>query len=252
MVVKWHETTPAAKTAARMGMYRVSPTTFFDPRRPYCDSPVSVSMSQRAGATPGVYVERFAPCRKCEKCLLFRRLSWRDRMAAEISAVPRTWFVTLTFSPIHLAGIIAEALARREQDEEGRVEAAAYGHVQGYFKRLRKAGCRFRYAAIPEYGEEQGRLHYHVLIHETEPNSVTYRILDTKWRSFVQANLVRSPKGAASYAAKYLTKSLSRIRASERYGTNEPSPMRSNQEVLLVRLLKLQNKKSGLTYPPVK
>jgi len=223
-----------------------------------CDSkevPVPAHYSRRCSNPEAAVIKGVAyPCthrfsfKMCPDCLAENDIAARHCTECKIRLVDPNEKLT---EKAGVAGIMAEALARLEPTEEGRIEAAAYSHVQGYFKRLRKAGCRFRYAAIPEYGEENGRLHYHVLIHETEPQTCLYRILDTKWRSFVQANLVRSPKGAASYAAKYLTKSLSRIRASERYGTNEPSPMRSNQEELLMRLLRIQQKKSGLTYPPL-
>ena len=110
-------------------------------------------------------------------------------MAHECAVAPRSWFVTLTFDPIHLAGVVMESQSRKETDQTARIEAAAYSHCQGYFKRLRKAGGKSRYVAVPEYGEEKGRLHYHLLIHEIEQHSVTYRLLDRKWRSFINASL---------------------------------------------------------------
>lgn len=233
MTVKLYEPSPAAKAAVKMARHRVSWTQYISTEKPYCDDPQTVSMTQRPGAAPGVYVERLVPCRKCTKCMQFRRLRWRDRMRAEIVAAPRTWFVTLTFDEIHLAGVISESAARRESTEAQRVEAAAYKHVQGYFKRLRKHGASLRYAAIPEYGDEKGRLHYHLLLHEIEPHCLPYRLIDTKWRSFVDASLVRNPQGAASYVCKYLTKSLSRIRASSEYG-NPPLPQgRTIEETII-------------------
>lgn len=242
LTVKWYEPSPAAKSAVKMARWRATMTQYISMELPYCDAPVIVSQSQRPGAAPGVYVERRVPCRKCEKCLRFRRLKWRERMRAELIAAPRSWFVTLTFDEIHLAGVIMESHARKEWDEAARVEAAAYKHVQGYFKRLRKHGASFRYSAIPEYGDEKGRLHYHLLLHEIEPHSLPYRLIDTKWRSFVNASLVRNPQGAASYVCKYLTKSLSRIRASSGYG-HPPLPRGRTIEETIIGFWDQQAKK---------
>lgn len=213
----WHERSSATKAALKLLRYQVSPTTFHVPHKPYCDEPVPLTLSQRAGKTSGVYVEMFGPCRKCEKCLLFRRLKWRDRITVENRSAPRSWFVTLTFSPIHLAGIIAKAYTL-DLPIEAATERVAYTHVQGYLDRLRKSCGSFRYVAIPEYGEENGRLHYHLIIHEKVFGSVLHRQLNQKWRSHVSASLVKDARGSGTYLSKYLTKSFSRVRASAQYG----------------------------------
>lgn len=219
MALKWFEETPAAKAAKKLVRYQVSRTLVHDPRLPYCDAPVPLAMEQRASARlQSLRVEMFRPCRKCEKCLSYRRLKWRDRMIAENTAAYRSWFVTLTFSPTHLAGIHAEAHQLGDASATG-IEVAAYKHVQGYLKRLRKTGARFRYVAVPEYGEERGRLHYHLLVHETSFGSVTYRGLQSKWRSFISASLVKSARGSGAYVSKYLTKNSTIIRASLNYGS---------------------------------
>ena len=61
---------------------------------------------------------------------------------------------------------------------EAATERIAYTHVQGYLDRLRKSCGSFRYVAIPEYGEENGRLHYHLIIHEKVFGSVLHRQLN--------------------------------------------------------------------------
>jgi len=150
-------------------------------------------------------------------------MAWRERALVEMERAVRTWFVTLTFSPEHLAGILQEAaLLTRPESHDGRVETAAYRHVQRYFKRLRKDGCRFRYLAVYERGEETGRSHYHLFVHEVAP--ITKRHLERRWRSNVHARLVADDaSGKASYLTKYATKSLDvKPRASSRYGQSFP------------------------------
>lgn len=126
--------------------------------------------------------------------------------------------LTLTFSPIHLAGTLARAKSPDLKD----VERSAYGEVQKFLKRLRKAVPRskVRYLAIYERGEESGRSHYHLLLHEVGERPVTKAVLERQWPSHVHARLVDTSSGhAAGYVTKYLTKSIDiSPRASNGYG----------------------------------
>lgn len=218
-----HDVSPTHKMARKLQASRTGAITYEHHAKPYCDDPVPIRFYERGRSSdkPGAYVEMFGPCRKCEKCRLFKQLQWRDRMVAELKASPRSWLVTLTFSEVHLAGILAEAYKLKYASEQERVEHAAYAHVQRYLKRIRKKCGTFRYVAVPEYGTLKGRLHYHLLIHENPERvgRVTYRSLDTSWRSFVDASLVRSSAGGGSYLSKYLTKAIARPRASKSYGS---------------------------------
>ncbi len=223
---------------------------------PYCDSPVQlkrrvtsrmtsdgVNMGNLKISDPlqAMEVSALVPCRKCKKCLQWRQCQWRERAMQEIVLANRTWFVTLTFSATHLAGILMEAKSSSTRD----VESAAYAHVQRFFKRLRKGGFTakigdtvirsitapavFRYLAIYERGEENGRSHYHLLLHETGIKPITKLQIEAQWRSFVHARLVRGDEvgRSASYLTKYATKSFEiRPRASARYGKNLFSPVR--------------------------
>jgi len=178
----------------------------------------------------------WAPCRKCPKCLQFRQMKWRERIINEILLTHnrgrRSWFVTLTFSPVHLAGVLAEAtrLSGSSPRETRHVDKAAYRHVQGYLDRLRKASkSPFRYVAVFEQGEKTGRSHYHLVIHEGDKKPILKRTLDNLWHSHVHARLLtvdeeRSISQVASYVSTYATKTQGiRIRASVSYG----SPLRA-------------------------
>lgn len=156
------------------------------------------------------------PCRRCKPCLQFRQMKWRERAIHEIGVSNRTWAVTLTFSPVQLAGVLMSA----DGGQLVQVERRAYADVQRYMKRLRKSGAVFRYLAVYERGEASGRSHYHLLVHETGRYPIPKRVLEDTWPSHVHARLVnKETTGSASYVTKYLTKNLAvRPRASGRYG----------------------------------
>lgn len=165
------------------------------------------------------------PCRRCAKCLQYRQMKWRQRAMAELARAPRTWWITLTFSPTHLAGVLAAAASSDKDTLERRIDDAAYRHVQRYLKRLRRAYKRkLRYLAVFERGERTGRAHYHMLLHEVD-GPILKQWIETQWPSQVRARLVATGKfGVAGYVTKYATKGLAvRVRASARYGRLPPS-----------------------------
>ncbi len=222
----------AAKSIASGHAIPITAYAWQDLRKPFCDSPVPVAFSKKgkdAGAP--VEINMFGPCRKCARCLQFRQMKWRQRAITEIvrthNAGRRSWWITLTFSPQHLAGIIAEAkVASGGWADIADIDRAAYRHVQGYLDRLRKASkTAFRYLAVYERGEESGRSHYHLLLHEVGPRPVLKRTIEDRWRSHVHARLVHvtgRTSGLATYITKYATKTVEiRPRASLHYGRIE-------------------------------
>ena len=218
--------------------WATSPSTVHCNARPYCDAPVT--MGRRTHHTDDcrmIEVSMLVACRKCNKCLQFRRLQWRDRIEREYHRTPgRVWFVTLTIDPILLAGILAEAALRDSHVPwERRIDDSAYKHVQRYLKRVRKSGARFRYLFVFERGAETGRPHYHALVHEVGPQPVTYRQIVGAWPAHVHAKLITDTGANMTmrYISKYLGKSFNtRPRSSILYGTKKkttthiiPSPV---------------------------
>jgi hypothetical protein len=205
---------------ALKGGERLPGQTYIAKWNVYCDDPVRVAQGTDARKTKFSQAREYvidAPCRKCAKCLQFRQMRWRQRAMTEIAQAERTWFVTLTFSPVHLAGILAEAAVTERTEER-----CAYDHVQRYLKRLRKAGYPLRYLAVYERGEKNGRSHYHLLLHEAGRPPVPKAVLENQWRSIVHGRLVADDDGAAAYVTKYATKdSTVRLRASRSYGKDE-------------------------------
>lgn len=95
------------------------------------------------------------PCSKCVGCILERARQWAMRCMDEASLYRENCFVTLTYDEKHLP--LNRSLSKRE--------------LQLFLKRLRKFLGRdsvgaepLRYFACGEYGPENGRPHYHVLL----------------------------------------------------------------------------------------
>lgn len=128
-------------------------------------------------------------CRKCVACRRRRAMFWRGRAFTEYQNAPRSFFGTLTVSPIN--DVMIDALARIELAERGtdfdvltdaekfRVRCVVGGReVTKYLKRLREgeAGREkpdFRYLLVAEQHAsaksselKRGRPHWHVLFHE--------------------------------------------------------------------------------------
>ena len=178
-------------------------------------------------------IEFTARCRKCENCLKARAAHWRLKAYAELRAAPRTWFGTLTFAPdrVYRARCAAEVLAVKRghkweelsADAQFRYLADELGkECTNYWKRLRKAGCQFRYCLVAE-AHKSGVPHYHALVHEiSEESPVRHKMLAEKWGAgFCNWKLAEGPR-VANYVTKYLVKSMrARIRASIGYGEAE-------------------------------
>lgn len=157
------------------------------------------------------------PCRKCEKCLWVRATQWAARVKSEVELAPRSWFVTLTFSPEVYGSVYMGTSGKPAQ-----LDSRAYPYVQRFLKRLRRqTGRMLRYYAAFETGDENGRGHYHALLHEVN-GPITKRAIERAWGyGFVHARLLHTDSGtlaAARYVTSYLQKDGAPPRASFRYG----------------------------------
>lgn len=182
-------------------------------------------------AVPVRHVDIAVRCRKCTACRAARRRHWQLRAISEIRNCERTWFGTLTLAPEHQFRLVCLASSKllaggthydalTEDDQFKERCKPLVREIQLYFKRLRKAGCQFRYLVAIER-HKSGAPHVHLLVHETA-GPVRHRQLSSAWTlGFTKFNLV-SPDGetqAARYVSKYLTKALSRLMVSAAYGT---------------------------------
>jgi hypothetical protein len=153
------------------------------------------------------------PCRKCQRCLDNRTKLWAARAAYEVRRAPRTWFVTLTINPQSRFIFSCRAKNRNYHASYGEISK----EVTKMFKRLRKAGYKFRYMMVAE-AHRDGYPHIHLLIHEVS-QPIPKREIERQWNyGFTKVKLVEDD-GAARYVTKYLAKDmLSRVRASLHYG----------------------------------
>lgn len=131
-----------------------------------------------------------------------------------------------------------------------------------YFKRLRKQSRgKFRYMVVAER-HKSGWPHWHVLLHDLDPmNPVRHKLLTDQWHlGFTHYRLATDAR-AASYVAKYISKSLAtRVRASLGYGTGgvkrsksianrmvkrEKTPPKKDDKETLQRLLRTETMIEG-------
>ena len=206
-----------------------------------CQKPVTVvlhsqatenvrALTGRAPGRPMMEVTMETKCRKCETCLRARSQMWRHRAMAETSAAPRTWFGTLTLSPLSVLRANAQcrvALAKQGVDFDSLADAEKFSellrvlgkNITLMFNKIRKlSGCRFRYLLVTER-HISGIPHFHVLLHEMPGQPIPKNmVLDRVWAlGFTKWKLADTQ--TAGYVCKYLSKSLeARVRASQHYG----------------------------------
>lgn len=142
-------------------------------------------------------------CNKCLPCLRYKANTWIHRSVKERSKWDRAWFITLTYA---------------------NTESYDYNNVKKYLKMLRKRirakGIRIAYIVTDETDSSRTRdynPHHHMVVYG--PDNLKYRDFDKLW-SYGHRKLSLLENRSASYVAKYLTKSGSRVRASQDYGTH--------------------------------
>ena len=134
-------------------------------------------------------------CRKCAECIAARRRHWIGRLLAEQETCDHVWFSTFTYGGGY------------ENDDAYMLD---YSDVQKMFKRLRRAGFKFKYLAVGEYGGKKGRAHWHVMFFwQGDPPEVQMneRINWDFWEhGFSKLEHPRSKHGAAIYLMDYMSK----------------------------------------------
>lgn len=99
------------------------------------------------------------PCGKCMECRVQYARAWADRCVLEARSSPYNYFVTLTFDDFH------------KGDNSLHIE-----DVQKFMKRLRKRfpGVKIKYFACGEYGSQDLRKHYHLILFNCPFNDLTF------------------------------------------------------------------------------
>lgn len=188
----------------------VGPDAWRDPTVRMCVRPVSLA--------PGAARGRTVPCGQCIDCRLRRKREWAMRCVHEASLYQDNRFVTLTYADEFLPA--KASLDRRA--------------FPLFMKRLRKELGPVRFFHAGEYGEENGRPHYHALLFgmrfpdecvvgETEGGEAISRslvLLDLWGQGRCQIGSVTFE--SAAYVAGYCVKKVTGARAKAHYAGREP------------------------------
>lgn len=173
-----------------------------------------VTPAEAIGAT-----ELQVPCNQCIGCRMDRSRDWSTRIWHEASCHEHNSFLTLTFNDAHLPS-----------DYSIRTE-----DMQKFMKRLRaKLGFRIRFFGCGEYGEQNLRPHYHLMIfghdfpdkqpwRKTQSGHMVYRSaqLETVW-TFGHAEIGTVTLESAGYVARYIVKKITGEAAKEHYERTNP------------------------------
>lgn len=127
-----------------------------------------------------------------------------------------------------------------------RIRCEMYGvPLVGKFRYFDARPTKFRFLCVAELGDKNGRLHYHVLLHEpVGGEAIRHALIEGQWAEigFSDWELVEDPD-RASYVCKYLHKrTIARVRASERYGEAQ---LRPNDIALLREVRPPQDRQHG-------
>ena len=146
------------------------------------------------------------PCGKCMACRVKRTMEWSVRILDEASYYKTNTFLTLTYNDENLPK--DGSLSKEE--------------VQKYLKRLRERldGREIKFYAAGEYGEENGRPHYHLILMNVGMKK-DFNEMDKAWnKGFVYVRPV-VPE-TVRYVTAYVQKKLSGPKAKEAYGDKLP------------------------------
>lgn len=118
------------------------------------------------------------PCGKCIGCRLDRSRDWANRCVLELPDHTESWFVTLTYDDDHLPYKTSQ---NRLTHEVRSSPTLVKEHITLFLKRLRKrfSDTTIRFFMCGEYGENNKRPHYHLILFGA-PLSDNLRYLKSK------------------------------------------------------------------------
>lgn len=112
------------------------------------------------------------PCGQCMGCRLERSRTWAFRCMHEAQSHEENHFITLTYHPDYLP-------------KYGSLKPS---HLQLFFKRLRDRQ-KVRYFACGEYGELNGRPHYHAIVYGLRLRDLVYSKTKNGFRLYTSSML---------------------------------------------------------------
>lgn len=157
------------------------------------------------------------PCGQCSGCRLERSRQWAVRLMHEAQMHDQNCFITLTYDDEHLPS-------------DGSINVK---HWQDFAKRFRKTLGRLRFYHCGEYGDRNGRPHYHAAIfgHDFRADRIFDKNSKTGFPLYTSEALANLwPAGqhwigeltfeSAAYIARYIMKKITGDQAGDRYGEN--------------------------------
>lgn len=175
------------------------------------------------------------PCRQCILCRLEKSRQWATRLMHEIKAHPNACFLTLTYDPknIPIDGSLVPS------------------HITTFFKDLRARmeyyeKEKIKYFACGEYGDENGRPHYHAALFgpigvtDEDPNRTQEEPSRSGGLQFSHAHIKATWEHGlhrvselnfetAAYVARYILKKISGVSAPLHYGARHPEFVRMSK-----------------------
>jgi len=159
-------------------------------------------------------------CGQCSGCRLERSRQWAVRCVHESKMHKQNCFLTLTYDDEHLP-------ATRSLDVKD---------WQNFAKKLRRQVGPFRFFHCGEYGDENGRPHYHAAVFglDFHEDRKLYKTTKTGDRLYTSARLQKVwPQGfhtigaltfeSAAYVARYVMKKINGDRAEAHYARVDPN-----------------------------
>lgn len=128
-------------------------------------------------------------CGKCTGCRVDRAAMWANRLMDELNYWSKASFITLTYDDEHLP----------------KDRLLIKSDLQKFFKRLRKGiDYKIKYYACGEYGENNGRPHYHAILFGI--GSGQRDLISQAW------NMGRTQSGTVTHAScRYVADYISKV-----------------------------------------
>lgn len=155
-------------------------------------------------------------CGRCHGCRLSRSYQWSVRITHEAQLHEKNCFITLTFDNEKIT------------DKQLLAISLDYDEIKKFYKRLRKK-FQIRHFTTGEYGEKNGRAHYHACIfgEDWQRHKDTYRISKQLWGNkqldkiwgYGTVAIAELNQTTAAYVARYNMKKIGGDMAKKHYET---------------------------------
>lgn len=160
------------------------------------------------------YTQIKIACGRCHGCRLSRSYQWSIRITHEAQLHKENSFITLTIDD------------EKIKDNEYLAITLNYEEIKKFYKKLRKK-YKIRHFTAGEYGEKNGRAHYHACIFgkDWKNEKDTYRIDKNMWGNktldkiwgYGKVGIAELNQTTAAYVARYNMKKITGRNAKQHY-----------------------------------